>query len=72
MICIKKVNKIKTVAKMNHQEFVHFTKKIEATKDNNAERISEIINSLIKKPMKNSLKLLKMFLNFGITIMIIL
>ena len=38
---------------MNHQEFVHFTKKIEATKDNKAAKIDEMIKSFIKSEIQS-------------------
>ena len=36
------------MARINHQEFEHFTKKIEATKESKADKINDIIPSFIK------------------------
>ena len=38
---------------MNHQEFVHFTKNIDATKESKADIIIEIIPSFIKSEIQS-------------------
>ena len=41
------------MARINHQEFEDFTKKIEATKESKADKIKEIIASFIKSEIQS-------------------